>query len=122
MSKGQMLSTFSSDALGSMDGVALSEKIVKGEISTLEVVKAAIARAQLINPHINAIATETFDLAIRQAGKTVSGGFAGVPAFIKDNEDFSGAPTLYGSRSVIGVKKRKSAVFIRQYLSTYIEG
>ena len=49
--------------------LAIAEKISSGEISATEAVEAAIARARSVNPELNAIVTETFDLAREQVKK-----------------------------------------------------
>ncbi|MCP4134760.1 MAG: amidase [bacterium] len=115
--KKKMISAFCNDALATMDGVALAKEIESGEICTLEAIEASIARAQSVNPDLNAIVTETFDLAMMQARENLSGSFAGVPTFIKDNEDIIGSPTLFGSCAVRSDKKKKSSQFVEQFLS-----
>ena len=91
--KKKMISAFCNDALGILDGVGIAEKISSGEISATEAVEAAIARARSVNPALNAIVTETFDMAREQITKPVPGPFAGVPSFIKDIDDVKGVPT-----------------------------
>ena len=46
--KKKRISAFSNDALGTLDGVGIAEKISSGEISATEAVEAAIARARLV--------------------------------------------------------------------------
>jgi len=46
--KKKRISAFSNDALGTLDGVGIAEKISSGEISATEAVKAAIARARSV--------------------------------------------------------------------------
>ena len=87
---------------GMLDGVRMAELIESGEISSLDFTEAAIARAQAVNPQINAIATPLFEEARAQASASPSGAFGGVPTFIKDLMDWKGAPTLYGSRAFEG--------------------
>lgn len=85
-----------------MDGVAQAEKIANGEMTSLELTEATIARAKASQPVINAIANETFDKALEAATTPGSGAFSGVPTFIKDLLDWKGAPTLFGSRAFEG--------------------
>lgn len=112
------VSAFCSDALGTLDGVGIAERISSGEISAAEAVDAAIARAKSVNPALNAIVTETFDTARAQVKDPVTGSFAGVPSFIKDNEDVQGAPTLWGTRAVPNKPAGKSSRFVKQFFST----
>jgi amidase len=111
------ISAFCNDALGTLDAVGVAENISKGVISAAEAVEAAIARAKAVNPALNAIVTDTFDMAREQAKKLVPGPFAGVPAFIKDTDDVKGAPTLWGSRAVPNKPIRKSKRFVEQFFS-----
>ncbi|MBP1710762.1 MAG: Amidase [Deltaproteobacteria bacterium] len=112
------VSAFCNDALGILDGVGIAEKISSGEISAAEAVEAAIARARSVNPVLNAIVTETFDMAREQVKKPVPGPFAGVPSFIKDIDDVKGVPTLWGSRAVPNKPAGKSSGFVKQFFST----
>ncbi len=82
-----------------IDGTRLAELISQGETTSLEATEAAIARAEAVNPKINAIATKTFEEARATAAATPEGSFGGVPSFIKDLMDWKGAPTMYGSRA-----------------------
>ena len=111
------ISSFCSDALGTLDGVGIAEKISSGEISATEAVEAAIERAKSVNPELNAIVTETFDMARKQARMIVPGPFAGVPSFIKDTDDVKGVPTLWGCRAVPNRPVRTSKRFVEQFSS-----
>ncbi|MDP1557125.1 MAG: amidase family protein, partial [Hyphomonas sp.] len=85
-----------------MDGTALAASIASGETTALAEVEAAILRARAVEPQINGIVTETFEMARADAGGVLSGPFAGVPSFIKDLIDWKGAPTQAGSRGLAG--------------------
>ncbi len=111
------ISAFCNDALGTLDAVGVAQKISRGEISAIEAVEASIARARSVNPAINAIVTETFDLARKQVKNIIPGSFAGVPSFIKDTDDVEGVPTLWGSRAVPNKTNRKSKKFVKQFFS-----
>jgi len=62
-----------------MDAVEIARLIEAGEIHAREAVEAAIARAERVNPSLNAIATPLFDSARRDAESPCPGPFAGVP-------------------------------------------
>lgn len=81
-----------------MDGVRLAELISDGEMTASEAVESAIARAEAVEPQINAIATKTFESARERAASMPEGVLAGVPTFIKDLNDRKGEPTINGSR------------------------
>ena len=85
--------------LASLDGVATAEAIRSGRISAREAVAAAVARAQALEPRLNAIVTESYERALAAAGAPPAGPFAGVPTFIKDLDDVHGLPTRSGSRA-----------------------
>ena len=94
----QVLSATASPS-GMMDGVRMAQLIASGEISSLAFTEAAIARAEIVQPKINAIASTTFDEALQRAADTPPGAFSGVPSFLKDLEDWKGALSMYGSRA-----------------------
>jgi amidase len=86
------------DALGDADAVGLVERLRAGEVSASELVEAAIARTEAVNPALNGLAYEAFDRARRQAdGNPLRAYFAGVPTFVKDNADVAGMPTMQGT-------------------------
>lgn len=67
------------------DATGLAERVNEGEVAPLELVEAAIARAEATGHDINAIAEKLYDRA-RQQAKAVDRSlpFAGVPFAIKD--------------------------------------
>ena len=68
-----------------LDATAQAELVRRGEVSPSELVDAAIARAEAINPKLNALVTETFELAREAArGALPNGPFRGVPFVVKD--------------------------------------
>ena len=94
------------------DAVETADRIASGEISALEAVEAAIRRAEVANPLINAIVTDTFESA-RETASSVTGPFAGVPTFIKDMEYTQGVPTQFGSRAFKGFIPPHSGEFVK---------
>ena len=90
---------FSNDALGHDDAVGLAQKVKNKELSPEELVKACIARAEKVDPQLNAIITNTFDKALENSKKEPKGFFAGVPTFLKDLTNVEGIKTLYGSEA-----------------------
>ncbi|MEH6451263.1 MAG: amidase [Oleispira sp.] len=118
------VNSMTNDAMGDCDATALAKRIADKEVSAAEVLEAAIARAELVNPKLNAIVTESYDLA-RQHTQShsansllKSGAFAGVPTFIKDNTDVKGLPTLFGSLAVANRPAKGNGEFTDQMLST----
>ncbi len=109
---------FRDDALGDDDTVGLAERIRSGEVSALELVDAAIARAEAVNPALNALAHSAFNDARRQAAAQSSGFFAGVPTFLKDNVDVAGMPTMQGTDAWEPRPAGAHGDFARAFLAT----
>jgi len=80
------------DELATMDATAQAELVARGEMSASELVDAAIARIEALNPTLNAVIHTDFERARVAAGNVTaptegSNGrppFAGVPFLIKD--------------------------------------
>ncbi len=110
---------FRDDALGDDDAVGLAERLRRGEVSARELVEAAIARTEAVNPTLNGLAYEGYDRARRQAsGKTQGGFLAGVPTFVKDNVDVAGWPTMQGTDAWEPRPARTDGDWARVYLGT----
>ena len=58
---------FGDDALGHFDAVGLIDALNSGRVGRAEVVEAAIARTEAVNPALNGLAYEAFDRARAQA-------------------------------------------------------
>lgn len=87
------------DDLARIDAVETARRIKNGEMTALESIEAAVARAKRIDPLINAVVTETYDAALAAAEAEGEGPWRGVPFFVKDLTDVAGLPTGYGSRA-----------------------
>lgn len=103
--KSKKIHAFSDDALGEMDATGIAARIKLKEISPKEVVEASIARAQKVNPEINAIVTELYDKARKEADVAKDGPFAGVPMFFKDMLNVKGVPVHHGSSAYSSTPK-----------------
>jgi amidase len=111
---------FSQDALGDLDAVGLVEKLRAGEVSARELVDAAIARTEAVNPTLNGLAFEAFDRARTRADATrrYGGYFDGVPSFIKDNVAVAGLPTMEGTDAWEPRPSPADGNFARSFLAT----
>ncbi len=69
--------------LAPLDATAQAELVARGEATSRELVDAAIARIELLNPQLNAVIHERFDRA-RDEATTATGRFGGVPFLVKD--------------------------------------
>jgi amidase len=65
-----------------LDAIGQAQAIAKGHVSAAELLEAAIARAEAINPALNFLAQKLYDRARSAAPAT--GPFAGVPFLVKD--------------------------------------
>jgi len=91
------------EAYAARDGLGLGELVRRREVSALELLEAAIARAEAVNPQINAIVYRAYDQARAAATAFASAEqpFAGVPLLLKDIlGDCVGMPTRLGSASI----------------------
>ena len=108
------------DALGDLDGVGLIEALAGGRVSVPEIVDAAIARTEAINPTLNGLAYEAFDRARARARapRSYGGYFDGVPTFVKDNVAVEGMPTMHGTDAWDPRPAVIDGDFARAYLAT----
>ena len=110
---------FGDDALGDYDAVGLAEAIRTGRVGAAEVVEAAIARTEAVNPALNGLAYNAFEQARQTASLGPANGvFAGVPTFIKDNVDVAGQPTMQGADAWAPFDAVADGEFTRMYLAT----
>jgi amidase len=90
----------------SLDATALAALVARGETTPAELLEAALERADLRNPRLNAIIVR-FDDEARQraAGPLPAGPFTGVPFLLKDVfAAWKGHPLAYGSRLLEGFR------------------
>ena len=81
------------------DATGLAALIARREVSAAEVLEAALARLEAVNPKINAFCTPMIDAARARAAGPLDGPFAGVPFLLKDiAQHVKGVPTSAGSR------------------------
>jgi len=86
------------------DATTTAAMIRRKEVSAVEVVEAAIRRAEALQPKLNFIVNSDYDRALDAAKKGgQTGPFAGVPFLVKDLDDYAGLPTRYGSASRRGL-------------------
>jgi amidase len=110
---------FGDDALGDLDAVDLADAIRTGLVDRTEVVEAAIARTEAVNPTLNGLAYQGFAQARETAsGAPADGFFAGVPTFIKDNVDAAGQPTMRGTDAWVPYDAAADGEFTELYLAT----
>ena len=110
---------FGDDALGDLDAVGLADAIRSGRVGHDEVVEAAIARTEAVNPALNGLAHPAFDRARAEASRPPKRGFfSGVPTFLKDNVDVAGLPTMRGTDAWVPRQAAADGEFTGLYLTT----
>jgi amidase len=82
------------------DATGLAELVRSGDVTPAELLETAIARAEAVNPELNAIVTPLYEKG-REISEQLpdSGPFRGVPFLLKDLEfEWGGTPMKSGSR------------------------
>jgi amidase len=85
-----------------LDATGQADLVRRGEASPKELVEAAIARIEKLNPELDAVIRTRFDAARAEAGGDVPDGpFRGVPFLLKDlGAHVEGEPTAHGLRAL----------------------
>jgi amidase len=109
---------FADDALGEDDAVGLVARMRSGSVSAAEVVDAAVARAERMQPLLNALSYQAFDRARAEARHPRPGYFSGVPTLVKDNVDVAGMPTQQGSRAWVAQPAKQDGDVARMLFGT----
>lgn len=82
-----------------LDAVALAECIARGDCSASEVLEAAIARCEAVNPGLRAVVTPMYEQGRADAAAPAAGPLSGVPFLLKDlGAEYGGVATTQGSR------------------------
>ena len=104
------------DEYRKQDATALAGLIAKGELDAKSVLEVAIARAEQVNPAINAIVHKQYDQARKVvATGLLAGPLAGVPFLIKDLGYFEkGEPATYGSRLYANFVADHDSAYVRR--------
>ena len=98
------------------DATALGRLIAKGEVGAKEVLETAIARAEQINPAINAIVHKQYEQARGAAAAGPGDGpLKGVPFLIKDLGFYeTGEPATFGSSLFAGFVADHDSAYVRR--------
>ena len=105
------VSAFGDDALGDHDAVGLINELRTGSVHADELTAAAIARAQGVEHRLNAVVSWAPQPA------PGAGTFAGVPSFVKDNENVVGLSTRHGSRATPRSAATVNSPFVESFLA-----
>jgi len=106
------------DELAFLDATAQADLVRQKEVTPVEMVEAAIARIERINPKLNAVITPLYDRARAAAAKaSTDAPFAGVPFLLKDIvAEYEGTPLSEGSALLAGhYVSPKDSELVRRY-------
>ena len=108
--------TLTFDEYVQQDATSLATLISEAAVSAEEVLETAIARAEAVNPLINAIAEPLFDEARAATGSLTTGPFAGVPWAVKDlGTPIRGARATRGSRAFADQRATEDSELVRRF-------
>lgn len=103
----------------SYDALGLAELVRTGQVSPQALLDLAIARAEEVNPAINAIIHPLYERArteLQQRSATADSPFAGLPFLIKDlGLALQGTPLRIGSRSTAGDVSTESSYLVNDF-------
>ncbi|KQW28921.1 amidase [Rhizobium sp. Root274] len=104
-------------AYADYDGLGLAELIRRGDVSAGEVLEAAIARIEAVNPSLNAVVRPLFERARNRLAAGVGDGpLSGVPFLVKDLlAQIDGVPTGNGNRLWAGQVARGDSELVRRW-------
>jgi len=103
---------------GRLDGLGLADLVRRGEVTPGELLEEAIARAERVNPRINAIIRPLYDRARRDAAALPpsDGAFRGVPLLLKDlDAAVAGEPLTAGSRFLADLRPARDATVVERF-------
>ena len=109
----------------SLPASSIALKVRSGELTPTQVVEAHLAAIARHNPRLNAVVTETAELALgqaraierRRADGAPLGLLAGVPVGVKDTHPMAGVRTTYGSPLMKDHVPEASAAIVERLLA-----
>ncbi|CAB3789655.1 amidase [Pararobbsia alpina] len=99
------------------DATQLAQWVANGVVSPRELLETAIARAEAVQPTINAITQKHFDLARTAIDQGLpTGPFTGVPFLLKDvSVQMAGTSTSNSSKLYAGVIAQQDSTLVSRY-------
>ena len=100
-----------------LDAVGLAGLVRRKEMSATELVLAAIARIEAVNPTVNAVVTPLFEEALAEARRPLPAGpLAGVPFLLKDlGTGQAGVLQTAGSRALRDFRPKVDDPIVTSY-------
>ena len=99
------------------DATAMAEAVQNKMVSPRELVEATIREAERTNPKINAIVSQRYEKALKEAETRdfSEKPFAGVPIFLKDlGQEQAGEPSTAGSRLFTSYRAKESDNYVKK--------
>ena len=103
--------------LASLDATAQAELVRRREVTPLELLEAAIARVEKVNPAINAVVFKMYDQARAAARAPLPAGpLSGVPFLLKDFlAEYAGVPFTEGTAYLGNYIPAEDSELVRRY-------
>ncbi|SEQ19369.1 amidase [Solimonas aquatica] len=99
------------------DGLGLAQLVARGEVSPAELLDAALARAEAVNPKLNAIVIAMHEIARERAQEKLQGPFAGLPFLLKDiRQEYAGVSATLGCRGLRKARAERHAEMTQRWL------
>jgi len=99
-----------------LDATAQAELVRTRQVKPIELVEAAIARIERLNPALNAVVTPMYDEARRVAEAPPDGPFAGVPFLLKDlGAPYARVRQTSGSRYLKDFVPQEDSELVKRY-------
>ncbi|MGB1581307.1 MAG: amidase [Nevskiales bacterium] len=101
------------------DGLSLAALIARGEVAATELLELAIARAEAVNPQLNALIVPMYEIARGRAKEKLEGPYAGVPFLTKDLfQEYAGVLNANGNKALkkAGNKAAQHSVLTQRWL------
>ena len=106
----------------SLDATALADLVRRGEVTSGEVLEAAIERAELRNEYLNAVVTPLYEYARERSDALPDGPLAGVPFLLKDlKAKLAGTPTSNGNRLEKGRIAEQNSLIVDRFLDAGVQ-
>ncbi|MDU2003986.1 MAG: amidase family protein, partial [Streptococcus salivarius] len=99
------------------DATAMAEAVQNKTVSPQELVEASIREAERTNPKINAIVSQRYEKALKEAETRdfSERPFAGVPIFLKDlGQEQAGEPSTAGSRLFTSYRAAETDNYVKK--------
>src|SRR6201996_8311153 len=104
---------------GKYDALGLAALVAKKKVKPIELLEEAIARAERLNPKLNAIIYKDYDNARARAKSKLRGPFAGVPFLLKDIFALTTTmPTRQASKFMPAMPWMHNSLLVERFLAS----